>query len=97
MSDLKERAAEVFQTFGAKVKSGEATGEDFTEFRQGLRAVAEEAGLDLSGYDERISPVLDEVAENFDLDVFKQQLRTIVERITEYFEIDPESLRDAAE
>lgn len=90
MSDeIKERAIEVFKTFAKLVISGDATGEDFSTFREGLRSIAEDLGKDLSAYDEHIRPILDEAAENFDVEVFKQQLKAIAERICEHFEIDP--------
>jgi len=95
--EIKERARDIFRTFGEKVVSGEATGDDVGIFREGLRGIAEELGLDLSNYEENIKPVLDEAQENFDVEVFRSQLKALVGRIAEYYEIDPEALTSVIE
>lgn len=95
--EIKERAIELFRTFGEKVISGEATGDDVGELRAGLRAIAEELGLDLSGYEEHIKPVLDEAQENFDVNEFKARLKPLVISVCQYFEVDPEELKSVCE
>lgn len=95
--EIKERAVELFRTFGQKVLSGEATGDDLGELREGLRGIAEELGLDLSGYEENIKPILDEAQENFDVEEFKAKLKPLLQRIAEQYEIDPEQFGTAVE
>lgn len=95
--EIKARAVELFRTFGEKVISGEATGDDLGELRAGLREIAEELGLDLSGYEEKVKPVLDEFQENFDVNEFKARLKPFVLAVCEYYEIDPEELKSICE
>ncbi len=95
--EIKERAVEIFRTFGEKVVSGEATGDDVGVLRAGLREIAEELGLDLSGYEEHIKPVLDEAQENFDVEEFKARLKPLVVSVCQYMEIDPEELKSVCE
>lgn len=95
--EIKARAVEIFQTFGQKVISGEATGDDVGIFREGLRGIAEELGLDLSGYEEHIKPILDEAQENFDVEEFRARLKPLVLQVVEYYDIDPESLKSVCE
>lgn len=95
--EIKERAVEIFRTFGEKVISGEATGDDVGVFRDGLRGIAEDLGLDLSAYEEHIKPVLDEAQANFDVNEFKARLKPLAVNVCQYFEIDPEELKSVAE
>lgn len=95
--EIKERAVEVFRTFGEKVISGEATSDDVGIFRDGLRGIAEDLGLDLSGYEEHIKPALDEAQENFDVEEFRARLKPFAARVCEYFEIDPEQLKSVTD
>ncbi|KAG4069939.1 hypothetical protein HA402_015163 [Bradysia odoriphaga] len=95
--EVKARAVELFRTFGERVISGEATGDDVGELRAGLREIAEELGLDLSGYEERVKPVLDELQENFDVNEFKAQLKPFALAVIEYYELDAEELKSVCE
>lgn len=95
--EVKERAVELFRTFGEKVVSGEATGDDVGVLRAGLREIAEELGLDLSGYEEHIKPVLDEAQENFDVNEFKERLKPLVVGVCQYFGIEEDELKSVCE
>lgn len=98
MSDeIKERAVEIFRTFGEKVVDGSATGDDVGVFRDGLRGIAEDLELDLSAYEEHIKPVLDEAQANFDVNEFKERLKPLAMSVCQYFEIDPEELKSVCE